>query len=84
MSNSSSLISGALLALCAATTPAQQSYPNKAMRIIVPYPPGGTSDILARSLAEKLTGSWGQPVVVENKPGANGNVGAAQPAGDRR
>ena len=55
---------------------AAQSYPARAIRIVVPYPPGGTSDILARSLAEKLTASWGQPVVVENKPGANGNVGA--------
>ncbi len=53
-----------------------QSYPARPIRIIVPYPPGGTSDILARSLGEKLTGSLSQPVVVENKPGANGNVGA--------
>jgi tripartite-type tricarboxylate transporter receptor subunit TctC len=53
-----------------------QTYPARPIRIIVPYPPGGTSDILARSLGEKLTGSLGQPVIVENKPGANGNVGA--------
>ena len=53
-----------------------QTYPTRPIRIIVPYPPGGTSDILARSLGEKLTGSLGQPVVVENKPGANGNLGA--------
>ncbi len=55
---------------------AAQTYPTRPIRIIVPYPPGGTSDILARSLSEKLTGSLGQAVVVENKPGANGNVGA--------
>src|SRR6266571_9194058 len=55
---------------------AAQTYPARPIRIIVPYPPGGTSDILARSLGEKLTGSLGQAVVVENKPGANGNVGA--------
>ena len=53
-----------------------QTYPSKPIRIIVPYPAGGTSDILARSIGQKLTESLGQPVVVENKPGANGNVGA--------
>jgi len=53
-----------------------QSYPAKAIRIIVPYAPGGTSDILARQIGPKLTETWGQPVIVENKPGANGNVGA--------
>jgi tripartite-type tricarboxylate transporter receptor subunit TctC len=55
---------------------AAQTYPARPIRIVVPYPAGGTSDILARSLGEKLTGSLGQPVVVENKPGANGNLGA--------
>jgi tripartite-type tricarboxylate transporter receptor subunit TctC len=53
-----------------------QSYPTKPIRVIVPYAPGGTSDILARQIGPKLTEVWGQPVVVENKPGANGNVGA--------
>ena len=53
-----------------------QAYPNKAIRIVVPYAAGGTSDILARQIGPKLTDAWGQPVVVENKPGANGNVGA--------
>jgi tripartite-type tricarboxylate transporter receptor subunit TctC len=53
-----------------------QAYPARAIRIVVPYPPGGTSDILARALAERLTAAWSQPVVVDNKPGANGNVGA--------
>jgi len=57
--------------------PAQaQSYPTKPIKIIVPYPAGGTSDILARSIGQKLSESLGQPVIVENKPGANGNVGA--------
>jgi tripartite-type tricarboxylate transporter receptor subunit TctC len=53
-----------------------QPYPSKPIRIIVPYAAGGTSDILARQIGPKLTETWGQPVIVENKPGANGNVGA--------
>src|SRR5215208_7403335 len=53
-----------------------QSYPTKAIRVIVPYAAGGTSDILARQIGPKLAETWGQPIVVENKPGANGNVGA--------
>ena len=53
-----------------------QTYPAKPVRVIVPYAAGGTSDILARQLGPKLSEAWGQPVVVENKPGANGNVGA--------
>ena len=53
-----------------------QTYPAKPIRIIVPYAPGGTSDILARQIGPKLTEAWGQPLIVENKPGANGNVGA--------
>ena len=53
-----------------------QGYPTKPIHIVVPYTPGGTSDILARVIGQKITDAWGQPVVVENKPGANGNVGA--------
>jgi tripartite-type tricarboxylate transporter receptor subunit TctC len=53
-----------------------QPYPSKPIRIIVPYAAGGTSDILARQIGPKLTDAWSQPVIVENKPGANGNVGA--------
>jgi tripartite-type tricarboxylate transporter receptor subunit TctC len=53
-----------------------QTYPSKPIRIVVPYAAGGTSDILARQIGPELNKSWGQPVVVENKPGANGNVGA--------
>ena len=53
-----------------------QAYPTRAIKIIVPYPPGGTSDILARTIGQKLGDALGQTIVVENKPGANGNVGA--------
>src|SRR5664279_4350439 len=53
-----------------------QPFPSKSIKIIVPYPPGGTSDILARSVGQKLTETLGQVVVVENKPGATGNIGA--------
>ena len=52
-----------------------QSFPNKPVRIVVPQTPGGASDALARVIGQKLSERWGQPVVVENKPGAGGNVG---------
>jgi tripartite-type tricarboxylate transporter receptor subunit TctC len=52
-----------------------QSFPNKTVRSIVPNPPGGGTDIIARLMAERLTQLWGQTVVVENKPGAGGNIG---------
>lgn len=52
-----------------------QTYPARAVKIVVPATPGGGIDLIARSLAEKLTGSLGQPVVVENKPGASNNLG---------
>ena len=54
---------------------AQQSYPSRSIRVIVPFPPGGSIDPVARLLAPKLTESWGQQVVVDNRPGANGAIG---------
>ena len=66
-----------LILLGVAASPAfAQSYPAKPIRLIVPYAAGGTSDILARQIGPKLTEAWNQPVVIENKTGANGNVGA--------
>src|SRR3954462_15332629 len=69
-----SLVAAGLFAVAIAAH--AQAFPNKPIRIIVPYAAGGTSDILARQIGPKLTEAWGQPVVVENKTGANGNVGA--------
>ena len=52
------------------------SYPAKAIKIIVPFPPGGTTDALARILSQRMTAAWGQPVLVENRPGAGSTLGA--------
>ena len=59
---------------------AQDAYPSKPVRIIVPYPAGGPADLLPRVVGEKLSQKWGQPVIVENKPGASGNIGMAEGA----
>ena len=59
---------------------AQSAWPGKPVRIVVPYTPGTGMDILARTLAPHLGAAWGQAIVVDNKPGASGNLGAAQVA----
>ena len=65
-----------LLALALPLALHAQDYPSRPVRIVVPFQPGGGSDTLGRLLAEKLTARWGQPVVVENRAGAGGNLGA--------
>ena len=55
---------------------AQPAYPSRSLRLIVPYPPGGTTDIMGRLIAEPMARHLGQPIVVENRPGAGGNIGA--------
>src|SRR5438309_5037641 len=61
-----------------------QSYPSKPVKLIVSYPPGGSSDLMARVFGAKLSDLWGQQIIVENKPGAAGAIGteyaARQPA----
>lgn len=74
------LLSAPLLASAA------EQWPAKPIRLIVPYPPGGSSDIIARSIGKVMSQELGQPIVIDNKPGANGNLGAefvarAQPDG---
>ena len=59
---------------------ADEPYPAKPVRIIVPYPAGGVADLLPRTVGQKLSDKWGQPVIVENKPGASGNIGMAEGA----
>jgi tripartite-type tricarboxylate transporter receptor subunit TctC len=74
----------AALATLAVGTAAAQTYPNKPVRLIVTYPPGGSSDLMGRVLGQKLSDLWGQQVIIESKPGAAGSIGmefaARQPA----
>ena len=68
---------GLIFAACASAAPAQaQSYPNKTVRIVVPYGPGGGVSLLAQQVAQKMQEQMKQPVVVDNRPGAGGNLGA--------
>jgi tripartite-type tricarboxylate transporter receptor subunit TctC len=69
-------IIGCVAALVANVAFAQAPYPTRAVKIVVPFPGGGINDVLARIVGDKLQAKWGQPVVIENKTGAGGNIGA--------
>lgn len=76
------ILRSVLAAICVAgATPAagaaDSDYPTKPIKIVVPYTAGGSNDVVGRVLGQKLTAYWGQPVIVENRPGAGGNLGAA-------
>ena len=66
----------AVMAVCAPVAHADTGFPNKPIRVVVPFAPGGTTDVLARAVAVKMQESLGQAIVIDNKPGAGGNVGA--------
>jgi tripartite-type tricarboxylate transporter receptor subunit TctC len=66
----------AVLAVASSNVPAQGTYPTRQITIVVGFSAGGSTDIVARLLAEEMRKSWGQPVVIDNRPGAGGNIGA--------
>ena len=67
---------GLAAAIALAASAHAQDWPSRPVRIIVPFPAGGSADLMPRAVAEKLSEKWGQPVIVENRPGAAGNIGA--------
>src|SRR5471030_522719 len=66
----------AMLGITAAE--AQVNFPSRVVKLVVPYPPGGGTDLLARVLADRLSHKWGQSVIIENVGGAGGNIGGAE------
>ena len=75
------LLLGCLTVVGLGAPPADaQTYPTRPVRLVVPYPPGTATDVLARTVADKLRDAWGQAVVVENQPGANGTIATASVA----
>ena len=65
----------ALLLAAVAAHSVAQTYPAKAIRVIVPFPPAGAADLLTRTIGQKLTEAWGQQIIVDNRPGVGGNLG---------
>lgn len=70
----------AMAAVLSSTAAIAQSFPSKPITLIVPFPAGGTTDVLARTLGERLSRSWGQPVIVDNRPGVGATLGASMVA----
>ena len=75
-----SCIGAALLGAAVSAPLAAQPYPSKPVRWIIPFPPGGGTDVISRTLAQKLTESWGQQVIADNRPGSGGTIGLAAAA----
>jgi tripartite-type tricarboxylate transporter receptor subunit TctC len=71
------MLGSALLALAVPSRADAQAYPNKPITIVIGYTPGAVSDLTARTVADGLNQAWGQPVIVDNRPGSGGNIGAA-------
>lgn len=69
------LAAAGLMALTVGPVAMAQDYPSKPINIIVPFPPGGSNDVLSRLLGQKMSEAFGQPVIIQNKPGAAGNIG---------
>src|SRR5690606_27092956 len=74
------LLALGLSAMAFTSATAQEAYPNKPIKLVVPYAAGGPADLLARMVGERLAPRLGQPVVIENKPGTGGHTGAEQVA----
>src|SRR5829696_5202461 len=74
------VVAGCVVLVSLPTRAAAQAYPSKPIHFIAPFTPGGSNDVLARVVGQKLSDTWKQPVIVENKPGAGGNIGADQVA----
>ncbi len=70
------LLVAAMALPAVANAQAATAYPSKPIRLVVPFPAGGSLDVVARAIGQKLTEAWGQPVVIDNRPGAGGNIGA--------
>ena len=70
----------ALLIGAAGAAPAQSNWPDRPIRVLLPFPPGGPSDIVMRLAADKMQATLKQPVLIDNKPGAGGNLGSAEVA----
>ena len=77
LTNSRPALAALALAAVLAGSAVAQDYPTKTIRLIVPYPPGGGNDTLARIFGQKLTEAWGQQVIVDNRPGAGTTIGTA-------